>query len=115
MNDRRAECVFCEDIRHEVGNKLSYMGVYRELMLVESFPVTIPNLVVVAWVSTNVDDKIETMELVVNALGEQHEFQVSEDFISKKRADYKAMTWPELVENPKVHYLSLVRASSLDI
>lgn len=35
---------FCDDIRQEVGNKLSYMGVYGPDLIVPSFPATLPKL-----------------------------------------------------------------------
>jgi hypothetical protein len=35
-------CVFCDDIRQEVGGKLSYIGVYQSIMYVPSFPIAMP-------------------------------------------------------------------------
>jgi hypothetical protein len=35
--------IFCDDIRHEVGGKVSYIGVYRERLYVHgSFPFVVP-------------------------------------------------------------------------
>jgi hypothetical protein len=34
--------IYCDDIRNEVGGKMSYMGVYNNDLLVASFPVSIP-------------------------------------------------------------------------
>lgn len=40
--------IFCDDIRQEAGNKLSYMGVYdRALYIDEEFPITLSKLCVV--------------------------------------------------------------------
>jgi hypothetical protein len=36
--------VLCDDVRPEEGNKLSYMGIYRETLLVPAFPMTLPKL-----------------------------------------------------------------------
>lgn len=44
--------IFCDDIRHEVGNKLSLIGVYNGQMYVQQFPVTIPKLCLVAMLVT---------------------------------------------------------------
>lgn len=35
---------FCDDIRQEVGNKLSYLGVYGPTLIVPSFPTTLLKL-----------------------------------------------------------------------
>ncbi|HEY4369127.1 MAG TPA: hypothetical protein VGN07_17970 [Steroidobacteraceae bacterium] len=36
--------IFCDDLRQEVGNKVSYMGVYQGILYVEAFPVFLPKL-----------------------------------------------------------------------
>jgi hypothetical protein len=36
--------IFCDDVRREEGNKLSYMGVYVANLLVPTFPVVLPRL-----------------------------------------------------------------------
>lgn len=35
---------FCDDVRQELGNKLSLMGVYGPDLIVQSFPTTLPKL-----------------------------------------------------------------------
>lgn len=35
---------FCDDVRQEVGNKLSYLGVYGPNLIVQSFPTTLVKL-----------------------------------------------------------------------
>lgn len=45
MTDSRfAITQFCDDIRQEVGNKVSLMGCYSGELLVEQFPVVLPKL-----------------------------------------------------------------------
>jgi len=39
---------YCDDIRQEIGGKLSLMGVYNGVMFVQQFPVTLPKFWVVA-------------------------------------------------------------------
>lgn len=36
--------IYCDDIRQEVGNKLSYLGVYGPNLIVQSFPTTLVKL-----------------------------------------------------------------------
>jgi len=42
--NRHALTVFCDDIRQEIGGKLSYIGVYSGNMLVPAFPAVLPKL-----------------------------------------------------------------------
>jgi hypothetical protein len=35
---------FCDDLRQEAGNKLSYMGVYGPNLIVPAYPTTVPRL-----------------------------------------------------------------------
>ena len=44
---RLSYTIFCDDVRLEVGNKLSLMGVFREIV-VQHFPVTIMKFAVVS-------------------------------------------------------------------
>jgi hypothetical protein len=39
--DRHIQTVFCDDIRHEVGGKHSYIGVYSGKLFVPTFPATL--------------------------------------------------------------------------
>jgi hypothetical protein len=45
-NDRVLTAIFCDDIRKEEGNKLSYMGVYTGFLGVTNFPAILPRLCV---------------------------------------------------------------------
>jgi hypothetical protein len=57
---RSAYCIFCDDLRQEVGNKHSYMGVYGDDMVFPENPpdgtIVIPKIVIVATLVTDVDD-----------------------------------------------------------
>ena len=39
-NGYSAECFFCDDIRQEVGDKYSYMGVYTGEVILDTIPYT---------------------------------------------------------------------------
>lgn len=51
-DDRSLAITFCDDVRQELGNKFSLMGVYSMSLNVSSFPATLPKLCVNAVVST---------------------------------------------------------------
>jgi len=44
MINRQVQTIFCDDIRHEVAGKVSYIGVYSGRLLVPTFPATLPKL-----------------------------------------------------------------------
>src|SRR4051794_26127144 len=54
---RVANCVFCDDVRQEVGNKLSLMGVYStEILFPMAPPIIYPKFAVVVWIISEVSD-----------------------------------------------------------
>ncbi|CAM2164874.1 Phosphatidylserine decarboxylase [Paraburkholderia sacchari] len=58
---RFAYCHFCDDVRLEVGNKSSLMGVYGGDLQVPSFPFALPKLAVVTFISTPTDEPMSTL------------------------------------------------------
>lgn len=44
---RRCDAIYCDDVRQEAGNKLSYMGVYSTDMYVSKLPALLPKFCVV--------------------------------------------------------------------
>jgi hypothetical protein len=53
---RVAHCIFCDDIRFERGNKISFMGVYGGDMLISSPKPAMMRIGIVAWVISDIDD-----------------------------------------------------------
>ena len=48
---RWVSTIICDDIRHEAGNKLSYMGVYGPALYVPEIPIILPKLCF--WISAH--------------------------------------------------------------
>jgi hypothetical protein len=65
---RVANCIFCDDIRVEIGGKFSIMGIYGSDII---FPVAPPALLlkwgIVVWLIVDVDDKPQKMSVSVLA------------------------------------------------
>ena len=59
--NRHIQAIFCDDIRHEMGNKVSFMGVYSGQLLVPSLPTILPKLCVVTSVMTSVEEPFEQL------------------------------------------------------
>ncbi len=64
---RVAACLFCDDIRNEVGNKISLMGIYGgDLILALPLqPVMIPKLGAFVSLITDLNDTPERMTIIV--------------------------------------------------
>jgi hypothetical protein len=42
--NRNIQTIFCDDIRHEIDGKISYIGAYNGVLFVSNFPATLPKL-----------------------------------------------------------------------
>lgn len=61
--DRFVTVIFCDDIRLEMGNKMSFMGCYQGELFVASAPVVLPKLCVHATVWTPKDKPFHSLTL----------------------------------------------------
>jgi hypothetical protein len=65
------DVTFCDDIRNEVGGKITLVGVYPHVMYVHSdFPATLPKLGLLIKYSERLDAPRENVELMVFLPGE---------------------------------------------
>lgn len=60
---RHLEVIYSDDIREEVGNKLSYMGVYSGELVVQNAPVLLTKLCISVKVVTDISDPFEALEV----------------------------------------------------
>jgi hypothetical protein len=65
MSDRIVRTTYCDDVRLEIGNKQSYMGIYNGEMLVESFPASIPKLCLIIEARTDLSKPFQKLRTVV--------------------------------------------------
>ena len=63
---RHLEVIFCDDIREEVGNKLSFMGVYSADLTVPVLPIVLNKLCIVVRAITNNSDPFESLNVSLN-------------------------------------------------
>ena len=59
FTERYVHALWCDDIRHELGNKPSFMGVYTGGLVVSKLPIVLPRLCVFAWVVAPLDHPIK--------------------------------------------------------
>jgi len=62
---RHLEVIFCDDIREELGNKLSFMGVYSADMTVPVVPIILNKLCIVVRAITENYDRFESLKVSV--------------------------------------------------
>lgn len=60
---RHLEVTYCDDIREEVGGKISLMGIYTGDMFVASMPLLLPKLCIAVNVVTPIDEPLQTLNL----------------------------------------------------
>lgn len=62
---RHVHVIWCDDIRQEIGNKPSFMGVYTGGLVVQALPVVLPRLAIWSWVITPIEQPITKLRLIV--------------------------------------------------
>ena len=61
--NRHIQTIFCDDIRHEIGGKLSYIGVYSGRLIASEFPITLPKLCLALNVVTPSSEPFRSLSL----------------------------------------------------
>src|ERR1700712_5775154 len=60
---RKAYCIFADDIRAELGNKVSLMGIYQRSVNLETLPSTLPKFCVSVYVESPFKDKFKAVSV----------------------------------------------------
>jgi hypothetical protein len=76
--NRFAYTIFCDDIRYEVNNKTSYIGIMGNLMYLPAFPAVLPKLCVLITANTKHDQPFKSLQFK-GTLGEAVLFDVALD------------------------------------
>lgn len=71
VTQRTAWCVVCDDVRQEVGSKYSMMGVYHGVILLPSFPATLPKLCFVISARTDTTNPFKELSFRVSKNDEE--------------------------------------------
>jgi hypothetical protein len=65
VSEARFSCFFCDDVRHEVGGKISLMGVYTGSLIFHQYPFTLSTLSVVMRLSYPIEKKVESLKFLI--------------------------------------------------
>lgn len=111
--DRFISAIYCDDIRHEMGNKLSLMGCYQSELIVASAPVALTKLCVYATATTSIerpfkslkfrilqDDKVEMARLEVPIDGLEMAAQFEDSTATRKTVGTALIFAPLVIERP---------------
>jgi hypothetical protein len=60
---KQVQTIYCDDIRQEIGGKLTYVGVYSGSLLTAAFPVALPKFCVAVTVVVDSFDPLEPLKL----------------------------------------------------
>lgn len=84
--ERYATSIFCDDVRMETGNKMSYMGIYQGNMYLKSFPAVLPRFCISVKAITPATNPFESVKFKIllnnNLIAEQ---EVSEDILIQNK------------------------------
>ena len=102
----KAYCLFAEDVRQEVGNKSSLMGVYSGTLFVETFPTDLQGLWVCAFLTAPYKKKFNSASLIVR-LDEENlaEHVLPKEFIQSFWDEHTAIVKNE--DNPATYNATL--------
>lgn len=83
--DRFVTAIFCDDVRQEIGNKLSYMGCYQGELFVPTAPFVLLKLCVFAtvWTSKEKPLKSLTVRVVQDNTTELARIEIPEEVIKE--------------------------------
>jgi hypothetical protein len=71
MTARRGYTIFCDDVRHELGGKITLVGVYRSEMLVHGkLPIVLPKLGIAILLQTPVEGPFQRLKLMIYMPGD---------------------------------------------
>jgi hypothetical protein len=83
--------IFCDDVRYETGNKLSYMGVYdSELIVIGEYPIVVPKLLLSVVYMADPESENHQIDLAIflpGNLSEQPNYVAKLDVISAEPSD----------------------------
>jgi hypothetical protein len=105
--------IFCDDIRHEMGNKLSFMGCYQSELMVPSMPTVLPKLCIYASASTpknkpfkslilrvDQDDEKELARIEIPADGFERSAKIQDETATRVNVSTAIVFSPFVVDKP---------------
>lgn len=109
MNGRHIEIIYCDDIRHEVGGKVSLIGIYFNVLFVREFPVSLPKLCFFARLISPLDHPIRSLTLRIFKDDDLlKEFSIDDDLLSIDAPSLEESPDENLADHATVHQFNVV-------
>ena len=107
--NRYIHVIYCDDVRNELNNKTSFIGIYGSDLFVSEMPAVLPQLFLVISVVTDAADPIESLRIVISRDDEQvAEISPSADVLAKGRQQAQANSPPGAQSLPAVYTIGAV-------
>ena len=111
MINRYLHVIYCDDVRNEVSNKTSLIGVYGADLLASEIPMVMPKLALVITVAGDALDPIEKLSLAVLRDDERiAEISVKTEDIAQARHRYELKSETPLTDTKRMFTLNTVIA-----
>lgn len=102
--NRYAHAIFCDDVRQELGEKMSLMGVYSGDLVAEPLPGTLPKLCAVITLVTPRSDQFRTISIAGSFLGDiVFKMELGEEDLA-----HMVSLAPPPSPDSKAHYIQLM-------
>lgn len=109
MIERHVQAIFCDDIRHEVNGKISYIGVYAGKLFTPKFPVILPKLCAEIKIISPVDKPLQSLNVTVYKDDDVlQEIPVSDEDLKKASQPIDDYSDDELIDHAQVIALQLI-------
>jgi hypothetical protein len=83
MTDRRGYTIFCDDIRREVGGKMTLVGIYRSEMVIHAdLPIVLPKLGLAILVQSPIDRPLDRLKLLIYMPGDTESPSVTAELVA---------------------------------
>lgn len=115
-SERYVWTVFCDDVRQEVGNKVSFIGIYQDSLLVPKLPTVLPKLCLVVQAVTSIDRPFKSLTIRVLRNEEVlHQFEMDEDKLSIDQSRIESAHKDENDEQLRFRFVSVLAIAPFPI
>lgn len=96
-----ADVLFCDDIRNELGGKISLMGLYTKDLVVPEIPYILPTLGLFVTLAFDDIEVVNGMEVCVSHAGIDQTIPMDEDLLMHAKGELQSSFGSEVAMNPK--------------
>ncbi|MEI8393661.1 MAG: hypothetical protein WCF85_02920 [Rhodospirillaceae bacterium] len=80
--------IFCDDIREEIGNKHSFMGVYSGQLVINRYPCLLQTFAVHVWIAFDDLSELDQVSIKLDVFSDTHVFPIDENALAALREKF---------------------------